>query len=58
MNPFIFSLHHLRFSAAALRPRLEDAQRRLQDAKTKQVQLTEDLEALQSNLNATKSTTV
>ncbi|XP_039878777.1 laminin subunit alpha-5 isoform X1 [Simochromis diagramma] len=38
-----------------LRPRLEDAQRRLQDAKTKQVQLTEDLEALQSNLNATKN---
>lgn len=46
------------FPTAGLKPQLRDAQRRLEDAKTKRLQLMKDLQELQNNLNATKSTTV
>ncbi|XP_030589628.1 laminin subunit alpha-5 isoform X2 [Archocentrus centrarchus] len=38
-----------------LKPQLKDAQRRLEDAKTKQAQLMKDLQELQDDLNATKN---
>lgn len=39
-----------------LKPQLEDAQRRVDEAKTKQLDVMEDLAAVQNNLNFTTST--
>lgn len=39
-----------------LKPQLEDAQRRIDEAKTKQLDVMEDLAAVQNNLNFTTST--
>ena len=41
-----------------LKPQLEDAKRRLDEAKTKQADVMKDLETVQNNLNFTLSTHV
>lgn len=43
------------FCLSDLKPRLDDAQQRLEDAKTKQLAVMEELEKVQSSLNSTTS---
>uniref|UniRef100_A0A8D3ECX5 Laminin subunit alpha 3 n=1 Tax=Scophthalmus maximus TaxID=52904 RepID=A0A8D3ECX5_SCOMX len=47
---------YLCFCCTELKPQLEEAQKRLDDAKNKQVQVMKDLEKIQNNLNSTTST--